>query len=98
MKILIIGNPIASSGGVKFKISRLSAILEQRGHRVASHLTRFAGDGRNYVAAAAEAFDRVVVVGGDGTFNEILNGIPEGLQVPLLQLPTGNANLLARDL
>lgn len=98
MKILIVGNPIASGGGVEAKIRRLSARLEQRGHRVESYLTRFAGDGRRYIATAAAAFDRIVVVGGDGTFNEVLNGIPGNIEVPLLQLPTGNANLLARDL
>jgi YegS/Rv2252/BmrU family lipid kinase len=98
MKILIVGNPIASRGGVESKISRLTAVLEHRGHRVESYLTRFAGDGRRYIATAAAAFDRIVVVGGDGTFNEVLNGIPGDIEVPLLQLPTGNANLLARDL
>lgn len=98
MKILIIGNPIASGGNAAIKIKQLSAILRQQGHTVQAHLTRFAGDGKAAAARLAASFERIVVVGGDGTLNEIINGIPEGSTAPLLQLPTGNANLIARDL
>ncbi|MFZ5570362.1 MAG: diacylglycerol/lipid kinase family protein [Thermodesulfobacteriota bacterium] len=98
MKILIIANPIASGGDAGKRAERLSAILEQRGHRTELHLTRFAGDGRQRVARTTGDVDRIVIVGGDGTFNEVLNGIPEGCSIPVAQLPTGNANLLAHDL
>ena len=98
MNVLIVGNPIASGGSAEERIRRLTEILERRGHRVESYLTRFAGDGRAFVSTIGPGVDRVVIVGGDGTFNEILNGIPDDFSVPLLQLPTGNANLLGRDL
>lgn len=98
MKILIIGNPIASGGNAAKRIERLSNILNHRGHTADTYLTRFAGDGKAYMAKLNVAYDRIVVVGGDGTFNEIINGLPDGFSVPLIQLPTGNANLLAKDL
>ncbi len=98
MNIFIIGNPIASGGDGEKKIHALQTLLEKRGHHVTSHLTRFAGDGKDRIARVDPEIDRIVIVGGDGTVNEIINGIPEGFTIPVVQMPTGNANLLAKDL
>lgn len=49
--------------------------------------------------AVAEGFDRVVAAGGDGTLNEVLNGIaPDFGRVELGLLPAGTGNDLARTL
>ena len=98
MNIFIIGNPIASGGDGEKRIRVLQAILEKRGHHVNSYLTRFTGDGKDRIARVGSETDRIVVVGGDGTVNEIINGIPGGFIIPIVQMPTGNANLLAKDL
>lgn len=98
MEIVIIGNPISSGGNTGKRMAKLQGILEARGHRVESYLTRFAGDGKNMIAQLSAGKDRIVVVGGDGTFNEIINGLPDKSTVPLLHFPTGNANLLGKDL
>lgn len=98
MNIFIIGNPIASGGDGERRIRVLQAILEKRGHHVTSHLTQFAGDGKDRISKVNSQTDRIVIVGGDGTVNEIINGIPGGFAIPIVQMPTGNANLLAKDL
>ena len=98
MKITIIGNPISSGGDTKTRMAKLQRLLEERGHLVTSFLTRFAGDGRNEISRLSKNMDRVVVVGGDGTFNEIISGLSEGSSVPLLHFPSGNANLMGKDL
>jgi len=98
MKILIIGNPVASSGSVKKKIDELKSILLTRCHNVSTYLTKFAGDGKDYISNIEVDIDTIVVVGGDGTLNEIINGMPTDFSIPVLQLPTGNANLLGHDL
>ncbi len=98
MNILIIGNPIASGGNAGKKILKLKEVLEKRGHVAEAYLTKFAGDGKERVSHIGDDVERVVIVGGDGTVNEIINGIPLGFSIPILQIPTGNANLLAQDL
>jgi YegS/Rv2252/BmrU family lipid kinase len=46
--------------------------------------------------AARQGTDIVLVCGGDGTINEVINGLA-GSQVPLGLLPGGTANILARE-
>lgn len=59
---------------------------KRAGHAV--HLARGAGH---------EGFDLVVAMGGDGTVNEVANGLA-GTTVPMGIIPGGGANVLARSL
>ena len=47
-------------------------------------------------AASPDRFDAVVVAGGDGTINEVLNGMAAG-SLPLGLIPMGTANVLAAE-
>jgi diacylglycerol kinase family enzyme len=59
--------------------------------------TARAGDGRR-AAASSGGCDTIVCIGGDGTLNEILNGLPERGAPPLAIVPAGTANVLAKEL
>lgn len=60
--------------------------------------THYAGHARELANAAADkGFDVVVAVGGDGTVNEVVNGLA-GTQTALGVIPAGTANLLAGEL
>lgn len=98
MQVLVIGNPNAGNGQGQERIRAFAAALEAGGHRVETFLTRRAGDGRERAGGPMAGFDRLVVAGGDGTLNEVLNGLAEPGRVPLALLPCGTANLLAHDL
>ena len=65
--------------------------------------TAAAGDARRLAAeSVAEGFELIVAVGGDGTVNEVLNGIgdaPEGFsRARLGVLPLGTVNVFAREM
>jgi len=56
------------------------------------------GDGERLARAAVNAgCDLVIVCGGDGTINEVVNGMAP-TPIPLAILPGGTANIVAKDL
>ena len=98
MRVLVIGNPVSGGGRSGRLLERLVRSLEQKGHAVDVFLTEGAGEARRRAEQLEAGADRLVVVGGDGTLNEVLNGLPDPSRIPLTQLATGTANLLAHDL
>jgi diacylglycerol kinase (ATP) len=79
--------------------------LRQEGHEVWPHLTFEGGDGIRMARDAADAgAELVIAAGGDGTMNEVANGLREhraadGADPPRLAiLPLGTANDLATSL
>src|SRR2546428_26942 len=68
-----------------------------RGHHTDVRVTFEAGDAQHLARhAAMEGPDVVVAVGGDGTLNEVVNGL-DGYDTPLGVLPFGTANDFARQ-
>jgi len=77
--------------------------LDDLGAPTTLKLTAAAGDARRLAEEAVrEGFEVIVAAGGDGTLNEVLNGIgdaPEGLERACLGLlPLGTVNVFAREL
>jgi lipid kinase YegS len=74
--------------------------LRGEGHQVFPHLTFEGGDAERFAREAAERGAEVVVAaGGDGTINEVVNGLMGSRRRPRLGLvPLGTANDLATEL
>jgi len=71
--------------------------VRRRGHAVDLKITWEGGDGIHLAAAAADrGTDVVVACGGDGTLNEVVNGL-DGREIPLGVVPLGTANDFARQ-
>ena len=98
MNVLVIGNPAAGSGKTNRQIEKLAQILERHGHLVDIFITRATGDARRWASRIEPDTGIVTVAGGDGTLNEVLNGLADPGHTPIALLPTGNANILAREL
>jgi diacylglycerol kinase (ATP) len=98
VRVLVIANPVAGHGRATREATRVVRALEERGHRVRRHRTRRRGDARSFVKKVQDEIDRIVVVGGDGTLNEVLNGLDDPTRIPITTMGAGTANLLAAEL
>jgi YegS/Rv2252/BmrU family lipid kinase len=96
MKLKLIANPVAG-GDARNHIERAVALLEARGAEVDLTLTGARGDARQAAAAARDAgFDRICAAGGDGTLNEVINGLAPS-DIPLAFIPLGTTNVFALE-
>ncbi len=78
-------------------VRHLVTWVREKGHHVEPHATFESGDARAIAADAAKrGVDVVAAAGGDGTVNEVVNGL-DGFDVPLGIIPLGTANDFARQ-
>jgi len=98
MKILLIGNPAAGKVQGRAKIVELIQLLQQRGVRLETFLTRHPGDAKRRAYCIEPDVERLLVAGGDGTLNEVLNGLPDPSRIPLVLFPLGTSNVMAQEL
>jgi diacylglycerol kinase family enzyme len=101
MRTLVVVNPTATSTSASMRDALVAALagelkvdVVETGHR---------GHARDLGAqAVAEAIDLVVAVGGDGTVNEVVNGLLEHGPAPHLPMlavvPGGSTNVFSRAL
>src|SRR5690606_36335484 len=74
MQVLIIFNPTAGTASQQL-IDAIEQRLQQAGVTVQRYATRHAGDAMDYLAAYEGELDVVAAAGGDGTLNEVVNGM-----------------------
>ena len=96
-RALVIVNPIAGRGRAERAARELAAALERAGAEVELCATGKKGDARARAARVGPELERLVVVGGDGTVSEVLEGLPRR-DLPLLIVPMGTANVMGLDL
>jgi diacylglycerol kinase (ATP) len=96
----LIYNPTSGKEVLRSKLPDLLNILEEGGFEASCHATKGAEDAviaaRN---ACADRFDLVIAAGGDGTINEVINGMSAcDHRPPLGIIPAGTTNDLGRAL
>jgi len=95
----IIVNPFSGKGLALATALEALFILKQAGVNVEIVKTLGPGHAREFAGNFASSVDVLVSVGGDGTLNEVANGVIEaGSVTPIAVVPTGTANVVAREL
>jgi YegS/Rv2252/BmrU family lipid kinase len=99
VRTCVIFNPTARGN----KARHFRRHLDELGAHVTVKLTASSDDARRLAAEAVnEGFEVIVAAGGDGTINDVLNGIgdaPDGYERSRLGvLPLGTVNVFAREL
>lgn len=92
----VIINPISGRGSAQRLPERFERLGREVGMTVEVHLTERAGHAKELAEAARQNAAVVACAGGDGTMNEVVNGLGAG-GPPLLLVPTGTGNALARE-
>lgn len=97
-------NPASRSGyGGKLWKETIEPILKQRKIKFDARFSRKPGDLTRLAADVTQNTDaedpkHIVIVGGDGTVNETLQGITDFSKVIISYIPTGSSNDLARNM
>jgi len=93
----LIVNPHSGYGGSRLLLRDLRTAARQAGIRLIEYTTRFPQDATRYARTIPHDAQAVIVWGGDGTVNEVVNALV-GTPVPILPCPVGTENLLATEL
>ena len=89
-RLLLLYNVKAGRGRIRRKIDALEDIFFEAGYEIEPKMLRF---GENPFDDVAQDIDLVVICGGDGTINYVVNAMrTKGLDYPLGIIPAGTAN------
>ena len=97
-RILLIANPASGRRRGEQRLAVARTQLEALGHAVTAALTESAGHATRLAKSNAPDFEIVAALGGDGTVNEVANGlmaVEPGERPALATLPAGTGNDVA---
>jgi YegS/Rv2252/BmrU family lipid kinase len=98
MRTLLIVNPTSGPWDIQRELPAVLNHLQGHGWRATLHKTSRPGEATQLAEQARdEGLDAVFVAGGDGTINEVVNGLAES-PVALGVLPGGTGNVWAKEL
>ncbi len=88
----VIFNPKAKNGKSKSILDKVCLHLKRAGKEYEVHETVFRGQAEEIVANLPVDAEELIVIGGDGTAHEVLNGLrePEKMKIALIPAGTGN--------
>jgi len=98
MRFLLIANPVSGDARKEAKIETALAYFAKHGDSVDLVFTEHPGHATSIAReGAARGYDAIIGAGGDGTINEVLNGIV-GTPARLGILPWGTGNVFAKEM
>jgi diacylglycerol kinase (ATP) len=98
MRCKVIANPSSGPWEFRGQLSTVVSLLKEHGWQPTLHITEHAGEATVLARQARDqGLDAVFVAGGDGTINEVVNGLVES-PVAVGVLPAGSGNVWAKGL
>ncbi|MFD1019094.1 diacylglycerol/lipid kinase family protein [Thalassobacillus hwangdonensis] len=99
---IVIVNPTAGNGKAMklFKTIQKDPLFKQKECR--TFLTEYEGHGKKIAEQVAEIYKEkitsILVIGGDGTLNEVMNGLRHHRSIPVSTIPAGSGNDFSRGI
>ena len=82
--VMLIINPCAGRKSGKKNADKVISMLKKHGLECTLFMTQRRGDATQFVIDDGNKYDIVVCMGGDGTLNEVINGVLKAhLSIPL---------------
>lgn len=92
-RLLVLINPVAGKGKAKQKVFEIAEIFDKHGYSTAISATKPGDAICGQLVEEAPHYDRLVVIGGDGTLNHTVNGmLNNGIDLPVGYIPLGSTN------
>jgi diacylglycerol kinase (ATP) len=96
-RLSVIVNPVAGFRRGKRLAKFFVEILSRKGYEVEFYETKHPGDAEEYLRKNSD-IPLVVCIGGDGTINEVVNGLGEGSSSIISFIPAGTSNVFAKEM
>lgn len=92
-RLLFIYNPKSGRGAIRYKLSDILDVFTRAGYAVLAHPTQKPLDASRTIMEYADSIDLVVASGGDGTLDEVVDGLMKVRpQLPIGYIPMGSTN------
>lgn len=95
--VVAILNPVAGTTNAHRVAGLLTDVAESTGTRLTIRYSRGPGGIEQIARECAPSADRLIAVGGDGTFSEVVAGVRDA-DVTLAIVAAGSSNMVAREL
>lgn len=97
--VSMIINPCAGTRRIQGQLTDVVAKFNRAGYKSSVFITGKRGDATEYAAKECAGSDLIICAGGDGTLNEVINGLMAGgIKIPIGYIPAGSTNDFANSL
>lgn len=91
--VLMIINPRAGKNSKRINTGDVVKAFKKNGLECFEKTTTCQGDATEFARKYASEYDLIACCGGDGTYNEVINGVMQaGVDKPIIYLPCGSTN------
>lgn len=101
MKVHVIVNPVAAAGKTLKVLKKIEPILEQGSHEYVEHFSS-SSEGLDeivsHILLTEKGIVNLLVLGGDGSMHDVINGMTDFSRVRIGFLPCGSGNDAIRDM